>query len=46
MNTTTFYFAGHRGHVAFGFVQWAGMSFQIEAASKEMRAAIEKARKS
>lgn len=42
---THFTFQGHTGHIdAFGFITWAGMGFQIEAASAEMRAAIAKAR--
>lgn len=40
----SFYFDGHRGTVdRFGFVFWAGMGFQIEAAAPALRKVIDNA---
>ncbi len=42
----SFRFQGITGHVFHGdFVRWGGVSFQIEAAKADLRAAIEAARK-
>lgn len=45
MINATFTFAGHAGvamrDLTGTFVRWGGMSFQIEAAKPELRAAIE-----
>lgn len=47
MQTATFTFAGINGtamrSIKDTFVTWGGMSFQIEAAKPELRAAIDKA---